>query len=84
MHALLWPISILFTVLFHIRNYQNGRSYRDNHAAGGSTDVERLSGASVANLAASGCVRFCFLTFLTRIFGFLSERTRTREIKCIF
>ena len=34
---------------------------------------------SVANLAALGCVRFCFLTFLTRKIGFLSKCTRTRE-----
>ena len=39
---------------------------------------------SVANLAALGCVRFLFVTFLTGTIGFLSKRTRTREIDSFF
>ena len=43
--ALLWPISILITVLVCIINYQNDRSHRNNHAADRDTDGERLSNA---------------------------------------
>ena len=39
---------------------------------------------SVANLAALGCMRFCFLTFVTHKIRLLSERTRMREITVYF
>ena len=44
----------------------------------------KINFSSVANLAALGCVRFCFLTFVVRKIRLFSERTRTREINCFF